>query len=188
MNSGKSSNCVHWLYAVETGTSTSIDSAIVRGVDPLPTLTPDSRPITQLRTCGTAATATPAPTPVTKSALRRPLLRFFSTRVHAFWRLSVIWRSSSLSSLSAVSLCATASSPIPRAARLRAITPCPTADSNCLRNLLSWARETASSVPLAAFSLTACVLLRPNIRKSFPWFLFIYRRSEEHTSELQSHH
>src|SRR5690242_12374189 len=25
MNSGKSSNCVHWSYAVETGTSTSID-------------------------------------------------------------------------------------------------------------------------------------------------------------------
>src|SRR5438552_11562727 len=32
MNSGKSSNCVHWLYVVETGTSTSIDSVIVRGV------------------------------------------------------------------------------------------------------------------------------------------------------------
>ena len=31
MKSGKSSNCVHWLYAVETGTSTSIDSSIVRG-------------------------------------------------------------------------------------------------------------------------------------------------------------
>ena|SRR5438552_1221525 len=34
MNSGKSSNCVHWLYVVETGTSTSIDSVIVRGVVP----------------------------------------------------------------------------------------------------------------------------------------------------------
>jgi hypothetical protein len=31
MNRGKSSNCVHWLYAVETGTATSIDSVIVRG-------------------------------------------------------------------------------------------------------------------------------------------------------------
>src|SRR5918999_3351218 len=29
MNCGKSSNCVHWLYAVVTGTSTSIDSSTI---------------------------------------------------------------------------------------------------------------------------------------------------------------
>ena len=29
MNRGKDSNCVHWLYAVETGTAISIDSSIV---------------------------------------------------------------------------------------------------------------------------------------------------------------
>src|SRR3954451_8200785 len=34
MKSGKSSNCVHWLYATETGTLTSIDSSIVRGDEP----------------------------------------------------------------------------------------------------------------------------------------------------------
>jgi hypothetical protein len=29
MNCGKDSNWVHWLYAVETGTSISMDSSIV---------------------------------------------------------------------------------------------------------------------------------------------------------------
>ena len=29
MNRGNSSNCVHWLYAVRTGTSSSMDSSIV---------------------------------------------------------------------------------------------------------------------------------------------------------------
>src|SRR6478609_9343380 len=35
MNDGNSSNCVHWLYAVETGTSTSTDFSMLGTQAPL---------------------------------------------------------------------------------------------------------------------------------------------------------
>ena len=35
MNRGNSSNRVHWLYATDTGTATSIEDSMTRGVAPL---------------------------------------------------------------------------------------------------------------------------------------------------------
>ena len=60
---------------------------------------------------------------------------------------------------------------IRRDVRRRTMTPWPIPESSSLRNFLSFASAAASSALLAALSLTAWVLLRPNMRKSFPWFL-----------------
>src|SRR5215208_1601486 len=101
------------------------------------------------------------------NTFRSRWLRFFSTRVHAFWAFLLILTSSRRSSRSAASRVRTAVMPIRLAARRRAAAPCPSADSSCLRNFLSRERATASSLALTAFSLRFFVFDCRNIAIPF---------------------
>src|SRR3954447_15415410 len=161
MKSGNSSNCVHWLYAVEIGTPTSIDSSIVLIAEPCAPWLPRRL---------SAAPATAAPPPSTSIVLRSLWLRFCFrwTRFHACSRFLVIVSSSRRSCLSLARRDAAARKPMRLEARRFAFVPWPIAEISCLRNFLSRESASAKSLLEAARSLTACVLVRPNIPKSFP--------------------
>src|SRR5439155_16185274 len=120
-----------------------------------------------LRRSGTAAATTPPAPAATSRELRSLWLRFFSMRDQALSRFRVILRSSRFSFGSAVSLLTAARKPIRRAARRRAMTPWPAAESTSLRNFLSLASAVAHSVALAAFSFSIWVFVRPNTNRPF---------------------
>src|SRR3954452_24507622 len=85
MKLGNSSNCVHWLYAVVTGTPTSIEPVTTRPALGIPRPTPDSFCMTGLRAAGTAATVAAPPSSVHFSSRLRVRCGccFCSARAHA---------------------------------------------------------------------------------------------------------